>query len=333
MSGDTKSLKIGTHNGTFHCDEVLACFMLKQLPQYKDSEIVRSRDQAILDTCDIVVDVGGVYDPKKHRYDHHQRSFNESMSSLCDGKAWVTKLSSAGLVYLHFGRRLLAQIFELTAEDPIVETVYDLMYEGFIEEIDGVDNGVNQYDGEPRYKVTTTLSSRVRNLNPAWNETSFDEQGQFMKAMEMVGSVFLDRVLFYKNSWLPARSLVEEALNNRHKVDESGEIVCLSAGGCPWKEHLFQLEKSLDVSPTIKYMLYTDTAGKWRIQCVPVRPDSFSNRLSLPSDWQGLRDDELIKKSGIPGCIFVHANGFIGGNQTYEGVLAMAKYSLKQQIT
>lgn len=29
--------KIGTHNGTFHCDEVLACFILRQLPEYKVS--------------------------------------------------------------------------------------------------------------------------------------------------------------------------------------------------------------------------------------------------------------------------------------------------------
>lgn len=54
-------------------------------------------------------------------------------------------------------------------------------------------------------------------------------------------------------------------------------------------------------------------------------------RLSLPREWQGLRDKELSDKSGIPGCVFVHANGFIGGNETYDGVLAMAKYSLKQQ--
>ena len=27
--------KIGTHNGSFHCDEVLACFFLRQLPEYK----------------------------------------------------------------------------------------------------------------------------------------------------------------------------------------------------------------------------------------------------------------------------------------------------------
>lgn len=32
---------IGTHDGTFHCDEALACFMLKQLPEYKEAEIIR----------------------------------------------------------------------------------------------------------------------------------------------------------------------------------------------------------------------------------------------------------------------------------------------------
>jgi uncharacterized UPF0160 family protein len=61
------AMKIGTHNGVFHCDEALACAMLKILPKYQDAQIVRSRDQKVLDTCDIVVDVGGVFDPKTHR--------------------------------------------------------------------------------------------------------------------------------------------------------------------------------------------------------------------------------------------------------------------------
>lgn len=34
-------IKIGTHNGTFHCDEVLACAMLKIKPEYSTAEIVR----------------------------------------------------------------------------------------------------------------------------------------------------------------------------------------------------------------------------------------------------------------------------------------------------
>ena len=39
--------RIGTHSGIFHCDEALACYMLRQLPEYEDAEIVRSRDQNV----------------------------------------------------------------------------------------------------------------------------------------------------------------------------------------------------------------------------------------------------------------------------------------------
>lgn len=109
----TDNMKIGTHNGTFHCDEVLACFMLRLLPQYKDAEIIRTRDPALLAQCDVVVDVGGEFDPKKHRYDHHQRSFTDTFHSLCPEKPWETKLSSAGLVYVHFGRQVLAQLTQM----------------------------------------------------------------------------------------------------------------------------------------------------------------------------------------------------------------------------
>lgn len=46
----------------FHCDEVLACFMLKSLPEYENSAILRSRDNTLLNQCEIVVDVGGTFD-------------------------------------------------------------------------------------------------------------------------------------------------------------------------------------------------------------------------------------------------------------------------------
>ena len=51
-------------------------------------------------------------------------------------------------------------------------------------------------------------------------------------------------------------------------------------------------------------------------------------RLSLRQEWCGFRDDELSQISGIPGCIFVHANGFIGGNRSKEGALEMAQKTL-----
>jgi len=52
-------------------------------------------------------------------------------------------------------------------------------------------------------------------------------------------------------------------------------------------------------------------------------------RRSLPESWRGLRDDELSRKSGIDGCIFVHASGFIAGNRTYDGALLMAQRALQ----
>lgn len=58
-------------------------------------------------------------------------------------------------------------------------------------------------------------------------------------------------------------------------------------------------------------------------------PDRFESRKPLPAQWRGLRDDDLSSVSGIPGCVFVHMSGFIGGNQSYEGALAMARMALK----
>ncbi|XP_068568445.1 MYG1 exonuclease [Cebidichthys violaceus] len=322
-------IKIGTHNGTFHCDEVLACFFLRQLPEYKDAEIIRTRDPTKLAECDIVVDVGGEFDPKKHRYDHHQRTFAESFHSLCPEKPWVTKLSSAGLVYLHFGRQLLGQLTQLKEGDRQLEVLFDKLYENFVEEVDAVDNGISQCDGETRYSVSTTLSARVGHLNPRWNSKSQDTEEGFRKALKMVGEEFLDRVEYYQSSWLPARAVVEEAVKGRHQVDPSGEVVVFSQGGCPWKEHLFSLEKELKVETPIKFVLYPDQNGQWRVQCVPAGLNTFQNRLSLLEEWRGVRDEALSELSGIKACIFVHAGGFIGGNKNREGALEMARRTLQ----
>ncbi|XP_056108507.1 UPF0160 protein MYG1, mitochondrial [Rhinichthys klamathensis goyatoka] len=324
-----KMKKIGTHNGTFHCDEVLACFFLRQLPEYKDAEIVRSRDSSVLADCDVVVDVGGQFDPSRQLYDHHQRCFAESFHSLCPEKPWVTKLSSAGLVYLHFGRRVLAALTKMEEDDTRLEVLYDKMYENFVEEVDAVDNGICQYDGEARYSISTTLSARVGHLNPHWNSKDQDTEKGFHKALALVGAEFQDRLDFYTNAWLPAREVVQQAVQARYQVDPSGEIVLLAQGGCPWKEHLFSLEKEMKVDVPVKFVLYTDQNEHWRIQCVPAGLNTFQNRLSILEEWRGVRDEALSKLSGIPGCIFVHAGGFIGGNKTKEGVLEMAKRTLQ----
>jgi len=309
--------------------------MLKLLPQYKNAEIVRSRDPTVLEECDIVVDVGGVYDPTKHRYDHHQRGFTECMNSLNPNYSWLTKLSSAGLVYYHFGHRILAEQMCAKADDDITAVIFSKIYEGFVEEIDAIDNGISACEN-PKYRINTNLSSRVAYINPPWNEKEVDIDKKFMQAMGVVETEFLDRINYFKNSWWPARQFVLSAIEKRHDIDASGEIVCFPSGGLPWKDHLLTVETDLNLLPSIKFVLFPesdDKASRWRVQCVPVNVGSFENRVSLLEEWRGLRDDELSVKSGIQGCIFVHISGFIGGNLTYDGALQMAKKTLCNNLS
>lgn len=188
-----------------------------------------------------------------------------------------------------------------------------------------MDNGIPTHDGPPRYHVTTTLSRRVSTFRPAWNDPVQDFDAGFWKAMELVGAEFVDRVKFYGNVWWPARSLVLEALEKRFEVDpEGGRIIHFASGGCPYQEHLFDLEKELGIEGRILYAVFQDVNGSFRVAAVPVQEGSFESRLKLHPDWRGLRDDQLSQASAIEGGIFVHATGFIGGNQTKEGAIQMA---------
>ncbi|XP_057862047.2 uncharacterized protein LOC131070499 isoform X2 [Cryptomeria japonica] len=293
---ESRVKRVGTHNGTFHCDEALGCYMIRLTAKYAGAEIVRTREPKVLDTLDAVLDVGGVYDPSRDRFDHHQRGFDQVF-----GHGFATKLSSAGLVY---------------------------------KAIDAVDNGINQYDTDqpPKYVNSTHLSSRAGRLNLDWideDQSQEKENERFYCAMNLAGGEFLENVRSHAKSWLPARSIVEESVRARQEIDSSGEIVVLKRF-CPWKLHLFELEQELKIEPSIKYVLYEDERGQqWRVQAVAVSPDKFESRKPLPESWRGLRDEDLSRQCDIPNCVFVHISGFIGGNKSFEGALAMAKAALK----
>lgn len=63
-------------------------------------------------------------------------------------------------------------------------------------------------------------------------------------------------------SWLPARKHVVEALDTRLQIDPSGSIIKLNHY-CPWKSHLYELEKETNVKTPILYCLYE--VGIWEV--------------------------------------------------------------------
>lgn len=323
---DSTMLKICTHSGSFHADESLAVFMIKLLPKYQNSQLIRSRNPSDWESSDVVIDVGGKYDGIKW-FDHHQREFNETFSA-----EYKTKLSSAGLIYKHFGKEIISHV--LSINDSNVDLLYNKVYKEFIEALDANDNGINNYskDVELNKKFNDrniTLPSIVSRLNPSWNTdpTDADFDAAFSTSSQLMGQVFVNSLTGYGKSWLPAKQIVERAFNSRFDVDKSGEIIILD-NFCPWKEHLYSIEKDASKQGEIKFVLFQDSSSKWRISTVSVTSTSFEFRLGLPEKWRGIRDEELSELTGVPGCIFVHAAGFIGGANTKDAVLQLAKLSL-----
>lgn len=313
---------VATHSGTFHCDEALACFLLLRTEAFEGARVVRTRDAQAVEAADAAVDVGGRYDAARHRYDHHQRGFGEVL-----GMGFGTRLSSAGLVYRHHGSALLARLAPpLPPTD--ADALYRRLYAVFVEHIDAVDNGVQQFDahGPARYLCSTDLPSRVAALNPAWNDPNPRPDERFAEAMELVGGEFLAALRRLHEQWLPARALVRAAVEARHEVDGGGKLLLLPRA-CPWQAHLFQLEEELQTQP-LQYVLFPDSLGQWRVQAVPVADGSFHCRTPLPEPWRGKRDRDLDATAAIDGCVFVHAAGFIGGHATQAGALQMARKAL-----
>ena len=340
---------IGTHNGHFHADEALAVYMLRLLPTYTSSPLLRTRDPALLSTCHTVVDVGGEYDDGTKRYDHHQRGFEEVFS-----EAHKTKLSSAGLVYKHFGREIIAQQTQLQPNSEDAELLYQKIYEDLIEAFDANDNGISVYDTAALTKQGVdkrfedrgfSLASVVNRYNHAFEQASEGdskeeaqrkEDERFMHASQFVGQQFVMELADKFRSWLPARAVVKKCFQERNQYDDGGRIMVLPhrKEGLPWSDHLYNLEREVSTpkEQQVLYVLFPESGEadtKWRIRSVSVEGAGFDNRKDLPDAWKGVRDAELDKVSGIEGCVFVHASGFIGGNKTFEGALAMAKKALE----
>jgi len=339
----TSPLSIGTHNGAFHADEALAVYMLRLLPDYENSQLIRTRNPALLSTCHTVVDVGGEYNAAANRYDHHQNTFNTTFPNR------PTKLSSAGLVYMHFGKKIIAQHLKVDENADKVSIIWNKIYEALIEAVDANDNGIAVYDSDSikaaglEKKFSDggfSLASMVSRLNPKWNdpkpsdpaEAQKYEDDKFLIASAKMGEQFSLDLDYYTKSWLPARDIVYAAYAKRMEYDAEGRIMVFNGQSVPWKDHLFSLEAQQGGDSNTLYVLYPEKStpdSNWRIQCVPDESKgSFGNRKDLPKAWKGLREAELDAITGVPGGVFIHAGVWMGAHRTFEGAKALALKSL-----
>lgn len=306
---------IATHSGKFHADDVWAAAVLNLM--FPGSELVRTRDPAVIDRADFAVDVGGVWDAEKGRFDHHQKGFQGARAS---GVVYA----SAGLVWKEYGPRCVSLVAEEAghALSPTQATeIASAIDADLVQYLDMSDTGAAR-----SAPGSYGLSAIISGFNPGW----LDEQvagsaeaadalrmTRFRRAMEIATDILRNGVL-YRVGALQAVQQVRQS----QRLDE-GRLLFLENSALPWAsivrnempQVLFVISHSIAEQ---RYMLHT----------VPSAADSFDARKDLPQHWAGLQGEQLAAATGVPDAVFCHNNLFIAACKSRDGVLDMARQAL-----
>ena len=237
---------LGIHNGVFHADEVAATALLILYDLIDRDKIKRTRDPKVLEECEFVCDVGGIYDPSKKRFDHHQSSY--------DGP-----LSSAGMVLLYLKENKF-----LSSEE------YSFFNHSIIKGVDDHDNGRS-----PQNPGICTFSHVIANFSPVSYECSEEELLEaFFHAMDFtIGHLrrIHERFLFNKK----CREEVSAAMKR-------GNLCLFFDRALPWLENFFSLN---GVNHPALFLIMP-ASNHWKLRGIPPDLEHrMQVRLPLPEKW------------------------------------------------
>jgi uncharacterized UPF0160 family protein len=296
LSSGAKTLRVVTHSGPFHADEAFACALLR-IFLGQTLELVRTRDPAIISRADLVLDVGGEYDPRRGRFDHHQRTYHGPLSSAGMVLSW---LEHTGKVASGFASQLRKD---------------------WVEYIDAVDNGRRQpTNGVP---CIVTIVAALGEQAHAPDELD----ARFMDAVAMCEGILRGLCANERRNHEDS-SAVEEAMR---RAEAAGSRVLVFDRHYKWKRAYFQHGGAHHPSD---YVLFPDEEGSWRLLGIPADDGSTRVRRPLPIEWAGLVDDELSRVVGVPGAEFCHKNRFVAvfANEAAARA-AIARWRLDQAST
>lgn len=283
---------VGTHDGSFHADEVSACALLFVFNLIDRDKIFRSRDPEMLNRCEYVCDVGGIYDPARKRFDHHQVEYTGN-------------LSSAGMI--------LKYLFD---QHIIDQKIYDYLNKTIIIGIDAHDNGVVLHQ-----EGVTTFSHIIANFSPVvYGAEEGEHQSAFFGALDFA-ILYFRRLLERYHYIRASREKVAKAMASRSEALIFDEPIA-------WQDNFFELGG--DTHPALFVVM--PSQHHWKLRGIPPNPkDKMQVRLPLPEQWAGLRDEALKKVTGIPGAIFCHKGRFISVWETKEDALKALEQILKKR--
>lgn len=284
-------ITVATHSGPFHADDVLAWALIRT---FYDAEagLIRTRDQALIETADVVFDVGGLHDPSTLRFDHHQQEYTGPLSSAGMVLRW---LEGAGHITAPLSAELREQV---------------------VDYVDDVDNGRRMPDaGVPCFAK----------LVDAYNQ-GCDTLEEFDAGFRRAGEAAIGLVSGLAAGHAARLASAATVVAAMEEARAAGKNVIFMDRYHSWKNIYFDHDG--ENHPT-EYVLHPGIDGRWRAVGIPPVRGSFAQKRPFPEAWAGLRDEELSAVTGVTGSMFCHKNRFIAVFSTREGALeAMGKFGL-----
>lgn len=292
----TEQATVVTHGGTFHSDEVLATVILSKV--LGDITVLRTFNvPEELDEKVIVYDMGF------GEFDHHQKDGNGVREN-------GVPYAAVGLIWKKFGR-------ELVADTCNPELVWNLIDRDLIQGVDATDNGAMPAADYPAQVMQ--FSQMISCFNPQWNSNE-DSDDAFLKAVAFAEVVF-NNTFAFAVSKAKAQNIVDEAIEK-----SEGHIMVLDQF-VPWQEFIFASNNNK--AADVQFVVFPSNRGGYNWQCVPDTLGGFGQRKAVPTEWKGLHGAELQAVTGIKTASFCHSAGFIGGADTFEDALALAKIAVE----
>ena len=289
-------MKVATHPGNFHADDVFAVAALALV--HGPLEVVRTRDAERQAAADIRVDVGGRSDPAAGDFDHHQKGgAGERENGI--------RYASFGLVWREHGEALAGGAEAAAAID-----------ERLVCGVDANDVGqtlVETLVGDIR---PMSVSGVIAALNPSWDEALSPEEEDARFRRRSISRAGCSSA----SSRAPRRSAAR-AISCGRDPPGRGPARDRARPNMPWREAV------VTNAPDALFVVYPKTDG-WGSQAVPRELGSFENRLSFPADWRGRSGTELATATGVEDAIFCHAAGFYASAGSREGIVALVAASI-----
>ena len=306
-------MRLITHDGSFHADDVLAYAVLSAIPRFKDAELVRTRDADVIAAAgmsDIVFDVGFVFDPLTNRFDHHMRD-KPLRQERHEGER--IPYSSVGLVWRFFGEEYLLGQFPEVGDH--LDHVWDEVDRSLIIPTDMTDNGIGASFAPGSLSVT------IDDFNMDWDDSKDGNDDLFLAASEFAQVVIEKRV----RKALAAARAYDLAFEAMAAAPDPRIIVLPRA--MPWEPAVYGGGFS-----DALYVI-SERKGTWYCQAVRPEPGSFQQRRPLPAEWAGLESAGLVAASGVKDAVFCHAGRFVCAAGSLEGAVRMARIAAGDTVS